>query len=126
MSGVLQVLYVEDDPDIRLVTEFALEDEGFTLVSCESGSVALARAPDLKPDLILLDVMMPEIDGPTTLRQLRTMPHLVDTPVIFMTAKVQSAEVEQYMALGARGVISKPFNAVTLAQEIRAILGYEN
>ena len=126
MSSVLQVLYVEDDPDIRVVTEFALEDEGFTLVSCESGSIALDKAPDLKPDLILLDVMMPDIDGPTTLSRLREMPHLVDTPVIFMTAKVQSAEVDQYKAMGARGVISKPFNAMTLAIEIRGILGYED
>ena len=117
-----QILYVEDEQDIRTVTEFALEGEGFELISCSSGLEALAKAPVLKPDLILLDVMMPVINGPTTLMKLRELPHMANTPVIFMTAKVQSCEVDQYMKLGALGVISKPFDAMTLAEDIHALL----
>jgi len=122
MSELLQVLYVEDEPDIRGVVEFALEDEGFELITCTSGCEALERAPNLRPGLILLDVMMPEMDGPTTLRRLRELPHLAATPVIFMTAKVQANEVAQYKAMGALGVINKPFNPMALAAEIRGIL----
>lgn len=122
MKKLLQILYVEDEPDIRAVTEMALEDEGFELISCASGREALDKAPDLKPDLIVLDVMMPDIDGPTTLSRLRELPHLADTPAIFMTAKVQASEVEQYKAMNALGVIGKPFDAMTLAGDIRAIL----
>ena len=122
MNKMIQILYVEDEPDIRTVTEFALEDEGFELTPCASGHEALAKAPVLKPDLILLDVMMPEIDGPTTLKKLRQLPHMANTPVIFMTAKVQTFEVDQYKAIGALGVIGKPFDAMTLAEDIRAML----
>lgn len=122
MSDVLRVLYVEDDPDIRQVAEFALEDEGFELIICESGQIALDKAPGVGVDLLLLDVMMPGLDGPTTLQKLRAMPHLADTPAIFMTAKVQPAEVAQYRAMGALGVISKPFEPMTLAAQIRGLL----
>lgn len=122
MSDVLRVLYVEDDPDIRQVAEFALEDEGFELVTCESGQRALEKAPGIRVDLLLLDVMMPGLDGPTTLQRLRAWPHLAATPAIFMTAKVQPAEVAQYRAMGALGVISKPFDPMTLAAQIRGLL----
>lgn len=73
------------------------------------------------PDLILLDVMMPGMDGPTTLAALRREPTLVDVPVVFITAKVQSSEVEFYTSLGALGVISKPFDPMALADQVRAI-----
>ena len=124
MNKILRVLYVEDEPDIREVTEFALEDEGFELIPCPSGQAALERATELDraPDLLLLDVMMPGMDGPSTLQRLRELPQLSATPAIFMTAKVQPAEVAQYQALGALGVIAKPFDAMTLADEIRALL----
>ena len=124
MNEILLVLYVEDEPDIREVTEFALEDEGFELIPCASGQEALERAGalDRPPDLLLLDVMMPGMDGPTTLQRLRELPRLSATPAIFMTAKVQPDEVAQYKALGALGVIAKPFDAMTLADDIRALL----
>lgn len=122
MSGNLKVLYVEDEPDIRAVAELALEDEGFDLTSCASGQEALERAPGTPWDAILLDVMMPGMDGPTTLRGLRALPGLADTPVLFMTAKVQASELAQYLAMGACGVISKPFDALTLGDEIRGRL----
>lgn len=122
MNRLLHVLYVEDEPDIREVVQFALEDEGFALVSCSSGREALQKAPTLKPDLILLDVMMPDLDGTTTLNRLRESPHLAATPVIFMTAKVQPAEIARYKSIGALGVIVKPFDAMNLANEIRRML----
>lgn len=125
MPELIRVLYVEDEPDIRELTELALEDEGFELVSCASGPQALERAPGLKPDLILVDVMMPGMDGPTTVGHLRGLPHLSATPVVFMTAKVQPSELAQYKDLGALGVISKPFDAMTLAGALRELLAMQ-
>lgn len=122
MQKNLQVLYVEDDPDIRMMTVFSLQDDGYELIECESGSDALAKAADLRPDLILLDVMMPGMDGPTTLEHLRELSHLAVTPVIFMTAKVQQTELDQYKELGAVGVLHKPFDPMTLADDIRRLM----
>jgi len=123
VGKLTKILYVEDEPDIREVVQFALEDEGFELVSCSSGREAIAKAHSTTPDLVLIDVMMPGMDGPTTLLALRELPYMAATPVIFMTAKVQSQEVEQYKSLGAIGVISKPFDAMTLADQIRSFIG---
>ncbi|MCB1669218.1 MAG: response regulator [Porticoccaceae bacterium] len=117
-SNVISILYVEDDRDIREVTEMVLADERFELVACSSGQEAVSAAADLTPDLLLLDVMMPGLDGPATLKSLRMYPQLKNTPVIFMTAKVQASEVAQYEALGAIGVIRKPFDPMTLAEQI--------
>jgi diguanylate cyclase (GGDEF)-like protein len=123
MNEDSQILYVEDDPDIRAVTEMALEDEGFELTLCESGQQALEQAKQESHfDLLLLDVMMPGMDGPATLLKLREYGHLVNTPVIFMTAKVQPAEIDKYKAMGAIGVISKPYDPMTLAEQIRDLL----
>ena len=115
-----QILCVEDENDIRSVLQLSLEAiGGFTVDVCASGPEAVRRAPELDPDLILLDVMMPGMDGPTTLGELRKSPVLAKTPVMFLTAKVQPSEVKQYRALGAIGVISKPFDPMTLPQRIR-------
>lgn len=122
MAPTLRLLHVEDEPDIREITEFALEDEGFALTQCASGAEALARAQHTHFDVMLLDVMMPGIDGPDTLRALRQLPHLAATPAIFMTAKVQPAEVVALKAAGALAVIAKPFDPLGLADEIRGIL----
>ena len=117
-----RILYVEDDPDIQAIAVMVLETiHGFTLESCSSGSEALQKAVQFKPDLMLLDVMMPGMDGPETLKGLRQFPELANTPVVFMTAKVQPQEVEGYLKLGAVGVIAKPFDPMTLAQELRDI-----
>jgi len=122
MSNDLKILYAEDEPDIREVTEFALEGEGFELLSCDSGPDALEKAKNVTPDLLLFDVMMPGMDGPTTLKEIRALPNMADTPIIFMTAKVQPSEVDEYKAMGALGVISKPFDPMTLADDIRNLL----
>ena len=117
-----RILFVEDDPDIQAVGQLALEAVGgFKVTTCSSGGEALTIAPTFTPDLILLDVMMPGMDGPETLQQLRTLAATRNTPVIFMTAKVQRHEVEQYLALGAVNVIAKPFDPMTLAATIREI-----
>lgn len=118
----MKVLYVEDEADIRDIAEFALEDENFDIIFCESGEQALEKAADFQPELVLLDVMMPGMDGPTTLKNLRTLPGMESTPVIFLTAKVQPNEIQNFIALGAIDVISKPFDPMTLADQIMGIL----
>ena len=117
-----KILYIEDEPDIHAVAKIALEMiGGFTLCACLSGSEALNQAEEFAPDLILLDVMMPGIDGPTTLLKLREMESLKIIPAIFMTAKVQANEIAEYKALGALDVIAKPFDPMTLASQIKLI-----
>jgi CheY-like chemotaxis protein len=116
-------MYVEDDPDIRAIAEIALQDVGgFTARLCESGAQALDAAPAFDPELVLLDVMMPGMDGPETLRALRELPGMAQVPVIFMTARLQQSEIEEYRCLGAVGVIPKPFDPMTLAEQISEIL----
>jgi CheY-like chemotaxis protein len=117
-----RILYVEDEADIRTVAMMALEElGGFEVIECAEGNAALAAAPAARADLILLDVMMPGMDGLATLRALRGMPDTATTPVIFMTAKVQAAELAQCRTLGALGIIAKPFDAMELPLEIRRI-----
>ncbi len=117
-----RILYVEDEPDIRAIVQMALEAVGgFTVIACASGSEALAAAATASADLLLLDVMMPGMDGPSTLKALRALPATANTPVIFMTAKVQAAEVALYKGLGALEVISKPFDPMELSAQISRI-----
>ncbi len=123
MTAALQkILYVEDDPDIQAIAVMVLDAiSGFTLEPCSSGNEALTKAVAFGPDLVLLDVMMPGMDGPETFQALRKMPELASTPVVFMTAKVQPQEVQGYLDLGAVGVIAKPFDPMTLADQLREI-----
>jgi two-component system OmpR family response regulator len=115
-----RVLHVDDEPDIREVVEISLGlDTDFSTRSCASGQEALEAAADWAPDIILLDVMMPVMDGPTTLKRLRENPRTVDIPVVFMTARAQSRELDLFRSLGAIGVISKPFDPMTLAASVR-------
>ena len=122
-NGVLKkILVVKDALDIQMVTRISLEKKGgFEVAVCSSGAEALEKAESFCPDLILLDVMMPGMDGPTTLGSLRNIPAIKDTPVIFMTAKVQPQEVAHYIDLGAINVIAKPFDPMTLAQTIQSM-----
>jgi DNA-binding response OmpR family regulator len=94
---------------------------GFEVRICSSGEEALCEAENFDPDMILLDVMMPGLDGPGTLEALRKKPSLANTPVAFMTAKVQPTEIAHYKSLGARDVIAKPFDPMTLASQVQAI-----
>ncbi|KAF0103838.1 MAG: response regulator receiver [bacterium] len=121
MPKLERILCVEDDPDIQAVIQLALETVGgFTVELCASGRAALAKVAGFQPDLILLDVMMPGLDGPATLAALRALPEAAALPVFFMTAKVQSDELDHFLSLGALAVIAKPFDPMTLAQDIRA------
>ena len=118
-----KILYVEDEPDIQAIAKIALETiGGFTVRICSSGREALETIGEFNPDCILLDVMMPGMDGPTTLKALRQLPGFATTPVVFMTAKVQPREVAEFKALGALDMIAKPFNPMTLASTLRQIL----
>jgi CheY-like chemotaxis protein len=119
-----RITYVEDEPDIREVAQIALEElGGFTVDMCGSGREALEKAGRFGPDVIILDVMMPDLDGIETFRALRADIRLAGTPIIFMTAKVLLHEIEKYRALGAAGVIPKPFNPLTLSDQVRAMWG---
>ncbi|MDH5480307.1 MAG: response regulator [Nitrosomonas sp.] len=116
---LLRILYVEDEPDIQMVAKLSLESiGGFIVKACSSGDEAIQSAVEFEPQLILLDVMMPGMDGPTTLKRLREIPQIATIPVIFMTAKVQPEEIKQYKNLGAINVIAKPFDPMTLTAEI--------
>src|SRR3984893_18890277 len=116
----IRILHVDDEPDIREVVELSLGlDPGFVLQSCGSGKEALAVAAEWQPDFILLDVMMPVMDGPATLAQLRKTVRTASIPVIFMTARAQAREVDHFRSLGAVAVIAKPFDPTTLAAAVR-------
>jgi CheY-like chemotaxis protein len=120
---VFQVLHVDDEPDIREVVEISLGlDPEFSTRSCASGQEALGVAAAWAPDIILLDVMMPVMDGATTLAHLRKDPLTADIPVVFMTARAQSRERDLFRSLGAVGVIPKPFDPMTLAASVRAYI----
>jgi CheY-like chemotaxis protein len=117
----LHILHVDDEPDIREVVDLSLGlDPVFAVRSCDGGRNAVAAAIDWPPDLMLIDVMMPGMDGPATLASLRRTPRTADIPVVFMTARAQTQEIEHLKALGAAGVIAKPFDPMTLAAAVRS------
>lgn len=122
MPTTLKIMYVDDEADIRTIVQFALEDEeDFELKVCASGQEALDTVADYRPDLVLLDVMMPGMDGPTTLQRLHAQPGLAQLPIAFVTAKVQPHEVTDLKALGAIDVIAKPFDPMALADHVRSL-----
>ena len=117
-----RILYAEDEPLIQAVAKLALEKVGgFDVLICSSGAEALEKVTGFAPDLVLLDVVMPGLDGPATFARLRANPATAAIPIIFLTANAQPAEVAQYKALGAMDVIAKPFNPMTLASQIRQV-----
>jgi len=118
--SLIRILHVDDEPDIREVVDISLAlNPEFELQACASGEEAITAAAEWSPILILLDVMMPGMDGPTTLAHLRNNPKTSDIPVLFMTARAQTCELEHFCSLGAQGVISKPFDPMTLAGVVR-------
>lgn len=121
VPGLKRVLYVEDDPDIRQITVMALElVGGLEVLACDSGAAA-GQVDDFVADLLLIDVMMPDMDGPTTLAHLRGIAAFASVPAMFFTAKVRPDEVARLMELGAIGVIAKPFDPMGLADEISSL-----
>jgi two-component system, OmpR family, response regulator len=122
MTALQNVLHVEDDESIIAISRLALETVGgLTVLSCTRGWQAIREAPGFQPDLILLDVMMPDMDGPTTLVELAKVLDLASRPVVFMTAKTQPGEYQAYLDMGASDVIIKPFDPLTLAEQLKAI-----
>jgi two-component system, OmpR family, response regulator len=122
MNALERVLYVDDDPDIREIAELALGDlAGLTVAVGSSGLEALDLVRSFGPQLVLLDVMMPGMDGPTAMQQIHDDPEFGQLPVVFLTAKIQSDEVERYLRLGAVDVIAKPFDPLTLGDQLQEI-----
>ncbi len=118
------VLLVDDDADIRQIGAIALGAVGgLEVLEAQGGLEALQMAREHHPDVILLDVMMPDLDGPMTLAELRRDPVTQGVPVIFLTAKVQASDVQRYISMGAKGAIAKPFDPMTLAGQVRGMLG---
>jgi CheY-like chemotaxis protein len=119
--SAIRILHVDDEPDIREIVDMSLGmNADFEVRACASGAEAITTAVEWSPLLVMLDVMMPGMDGPTTLAHLRKDLRTADIPVLFMTARAQAREVERFIALGAQGVISKPFDPMTLAFLVRS------
>ena len=121
-SSLQRIMMIEDDPDIQAVARLALESIGkFAVLMCGAGREGLRDGPAFEPDLILLDVMMPGMDGPTTLQELRRLPQLAATPAIFLTARTAPHEIAAYRAMGVLDVLAKPFDPIALSSTIREI-----
>jgi len=118
----LRVLLAEDDPDIQLVARLSLRKAGFTVTAVGDGSAVLTRVAESRPDVVLLDWMMPEMDGFEACRRLKADPATADIPVIFLTAKSQESEIARGLQLGARGYITKPFDALALGRQVQELL----
>ena len=115
-----RILMVDDEEDLRTLAGLALGDiGGFILEICSSGQEALDKVTACQPDLILLDVIMPVMDGPATFTELKKLPEIASTPIFFLTAKTEDNEVAELLALGAEGVLAKPFDPMTLAETVR-------
>lgn len=118
----LHVLLAEDDPDIRLVSRLALKKAGYRVTATANGRELLAKLAGERPDVILLDYMMPDIDGAEACRQIKADPATRDIPVVFLTAKSRGFLSEHGEALGAAGYITKPYDALTLGDQLKRIL----
>ena len=120
---MIRVLYIDDEPDIREIAELALSlDPEFQVRTCASGSEGIVQIAERLPDVILLDVMMPGMDGPETLAKIRHISGAATIPVIFITARAQQSEIQNFAMLDAAGVIAKPFDPLTLADRVREFL----
>jgi CheY-like chemotaxis protein len=119
------LLLIDDEDDIREVASLSLEmTQGWKVTAANGGARGIELAASCAPDAILLDVMMPDMDGPNTLRALRSQESTRSIPVIFLTAKVQAADRERFLKLGVRGIIAKPFDPMTLGEQIDALLAW--
>lgn len=120
-----RVLIIDDEDDIREVAQASLEMMGgWEVITASSSSEGLAKAETEQPDAVLLDVMLPDMDGPTTFQKLQANPITRQIPVILLTAKVQAADQRRFADLGVMAVLSKPFDPVTLADQVAEVLGW--
>ena len=124
-SEMHRILIIDDEDDIREVAALSLETvAGWEVMVANSGAQGLARASQYQPDAILLDVMMPGMDGPTTFRELRKNPTTAHIPVLLLTAKVQATDQRRFADLGVEAVLVKPFDPLTLSEQVKSILGW--
>ncbi len=122
-----RILIIDDEDDIREVAALSLEaTAGWQILTARSGAEGIAVATAQRPDAILMDVMMPGVDGPTTFRTMQTIPAIVDIPVILLTAKVQGIDQRRFANLGVAAVLFKPFDPLTLAQQISEVLDWKD
>jgi CheY-like chemotaxis protein len=125
MSEIQKVLIVDDEDDIRELAHISLERVGgFQVIAASSGQDALRLAASEEPDAIVLDAMMPGLNGPETLERLKADAATARIPVVFLTGSVQEVERERFKELGAHGILTKPFDPMTLAGDLRACLGW--
>src|SRR6185503_15592475 len=122
-----RILIIDDEDDIREVAALSLEaTAGWEIIAANSGAAGIKAAAEQKPDAILMDVMMPGMDGPTTFRQMQQNPNISGIPVLLLTAKVQGVDQRRFADLGVAGVLFKPFDPMTLAQQISFALGWRD
>ncbi len=123
MSGQLKrIMCVEDEPDVQPVLRLALQRVGeFEVLICGSGEEAIADGPAFAPDLMVFDVVMPGMDGPTTLARVRNMPELADVPAVFLTGKTKPEDIAHYRTLGVIGIVPKPFDIKELSAQLQKI-----
>lgn len=122
-----RVLIIDDDDDIREVAGLSLESvAGWTIRGASNGAEGIACAREFRPDAILMDVMMPGMDGPTTFRRMQQIVELADIPVLLLTAKVHGVDQRRFAGLGVAAVLVKPFDPLRLAEQISDTLGWEN
>ena len=122
-----RILIIDDEDDIREVAALSLEaTAGWEILTASSGAEVMAIAALEKPDAILMDVMMPEVDGPTTFGRMQQNPTIADIPVLLLTAKVQGVDQRRFANLGVTAVLFKPFDPLTLAQQISEALGWDH
>ena len=120
----LDILIIDDEDDIRRIAVLSLSRVGkMEVVDASGGQEGVKKAASERPDVILLDVMMPGLDGPATLSALRSNPATAEIPVVFLTAKAMASEIERLMGLGARGVLTKPFDPMSLPKQLMTCLG---
>jgi len=127
MTEHRRILIIDDDDDIRQVAALALETvEGWQVMMAGSGADGICVAAREKPDAILLDVMMPDKDGPTTFKELQEDPETAGIPVLLLTAKVHAADQTRFSTLGVKTVLAKPFDPLTLGKQISECLGWKD
>lgn len=120
-----RILFIDDEDDIKTLAQYCLESEaGWLMMSASGGEEGVAIAETEQPDAILLDAMMPEVDGLQTIAKLLNNPKTKDIPIIFITAKAQASDRRRFYQAGAKGVINKPFDSLTLASQISGFLGW--
>ena len=120
-----RILIIDDEDDIREVAALSLESvAGWEIITARSGAEGIEKAKEEKPDAILMDVMMPAMDGPTTFREMQKVPEISAIPVILLTAKVQGVDQRRFAGLGVTAVLFKPFDPLTLADQMSTALGW--